>query len=320
MANRRRLVWQRRLLMGVAAAVLSFMASCSLPLIQSVSHGIVIKTNLPGRQFQSDANTPKIKALIAQPDQAYSNVIAKLAKAEKTKLLNLPVPVQFQGKTIRSVQLSDQESAKSQQKSDVNAPTEKVLPIALTFDDGPWPETTSQVLDVLKKNNVKATFFVVGKQVQKHPQLLRQIVTEGHAIGNHTWSHQYHQYYTAAAAQELDDLAALIYKTTGVKTSLFRPPAGILNNGLVTVAHQKKYAVIMWSVDSKDWRYRGNTPQSLVENVLKDAKPGGIVLLHDGGGDRSTTVKALPILITQLKKHGYTLVTVPELLEMGAGD
>lgn len=320
MANRRWLVWQRRLLIGIAATVLSFMASCSLPFIQSVSRGIVLQTNFPGRRFQSDLNTPQIKALIAQRDQAYSRVIAKLAKEEQVKLFNLPVPVQFQGKTIRSIQLKNKKQVKHQQKRDANTPAKQLLPIALTFDDGPWPETTSQVLDILQKNSVKATFFVVGKQVQKHPQLLRQIVAEGHAIGNHTWSHQYHQYYTAAAAKELDDLAALVYKTTGVKTSLFRPPAGILNNGLVAVAHQKKYAVIMWSVDSKDWRYLGNTPQSLVESVLKEAKPGGIVLLHDGGGDRSTTVKALPKLITQLKKHGYKLVTVPELLEMGTGD
>lgn len=318
MANRRRLRWQRRLLIGVATTALSLMVSCSLPLVQSVSQGIVIHTTLPGRKFQSDSNMPKIEALIAQRDQAYSLVIAKLIKEDQIKRLNLPLPVQFQGKTIRSVQVNNPKLAKLQ-KSDANASGGQTLPIALTFDDGPWTETTSQVLDALRKNNVKATFFVVGKQVQKYPQLLQQMVAEGHAIGNHTWSHQYHQYYGAEAAQELDQAAALIYKTTKVKTSLFRPPAGILNNGLVTVAKEKKYAVIMWSVDSKDWCYRGNTPQSLVESVLKEAKPGGIVLLHDGGGDRSTTVKALPKLITELKKHGYKFVTVPELLEMGTG-
>jgi chitin deacetylase len=297
---------------------LSFMASCSFPFVQSVSQGIVIQRTLPGRKLLPNSDTPVVAALIAQRDEAYSHVIAQLAKEENVKFLNLPIPVQFQAKTIRNVQLKNQEPANFQQKRDASTPRELVKPIALTFDDGPWPEITSQVLDVLKKNNVKATFFVVGKQVQKHPQLLRQVVAQGHAIGNHTWSHQYHQYDEAAAAQELDEAAALVYKITGVKTSLFRPPAGILNNGLVAIAHQKKYAVVLWSVDSKDWRYQGNTPQSLVESVIKDAKPGGIILLHDGGGDRSTTVKALPQLITQLKKHGYTLVTVPELLEMNS--
>ncbi|MGC1394336.1 MAG: polysaccharide deacetylase family protein, partial [Coleofasciculaceae cyanobacterium] len=118
-------------------------------------------------------------------------------------------------------------------------------------------------------------------------------------------------------ARELDETAKLVYKTTGVKTVLFRPPAGILNNGLVATAQAKKYAVIMWSVDSKDWLTRGSTSQSLVESVLKDVKPGGIVLMHDGGGDRTTTVQALPQIITQLKKQGYTFVSVPELLEIG---
>jgi chitin deacetylase len=218
------------------------------------------------------------------------------------------VPVQFQGKTIRDVQLNSQDKAIAQ-----------VIPqkaIALTFDDGPWPNSTSQVLDVLKKSNVKATFFMVGMQVEKYPQLVKQVVANGHAIGNHTWSHQYDQYNESAAAREIDRTAELVYKTTGVKTSLFRPPAGILNNGLVTYAHEKKYAVVMWSVDSKDWRSRRTTRQAFIDNVLKEAKPGGIVLLHDGGGDRSNTVQALPQLISQLKKHGYKFVTVPELLEI----
>jgi chitin deacetylase len=179
---------------------------------------------------------------------------------------------------------------------------------------------TSKVLEVLKKQNVKATFFVVGKQVEQHPQLVKQAVAEGHAIGNHSWSHQYHHYSPSAAAHELDKTAALVHKLTGVKTSLFRPPAGILNNGLVASAHQKKYAVVMWSVDSKDWRSGRTTKQALVDNLLKEAKSGGIVLLHDGGGDRSKTIEALPQLITQLKKHGYTFVTVPELLEKGSKD
>jgi chitin deacetylase len=146
---------------------------------------------------------------------------------------------------------------------------------------------------------------------------MKQVVGEGHAIGNHTWSHQYHHYNNPAAAHEIDRTADLVYKTTGVKTSLFRPPAGILNNGLATYAHEKNYAVVMWSVDTKDWRSQPTTAQGWIDNILKQAKPGGIVLLHDGGGDRSKTVQALPQLIAQLKKRGYQFVTVPELLEMG---
>ena len=308
MVDRDSSVWQQSLSIAVVAAAIGFIAGCGLPVVRSVKQSIFIPINLPVRQQSQEPNTSKEKALIAQQDQAYKKVIARLAEQERVKRLNLPVPVQFQGKTIRDVQLNSQDKAIAQ------VAPEK--PIALTFDDGPWPNSTSQVLDVLKKSNVKATFFMVGMQVQKYPQLLKQVVANGHAIGNHTWSHQYDHYNASAAAREIDRTAEIVYKTTGVKTSLFRPPAGILNNGLVNYAHEKKYAVVMWSVDSKDWRSRRTTRQAFIDNVLKEAKPGGIVLLHDGGGDRSNTVQALPQLISQLKKHGYKFVTVPELLEI----
>ena len=308
MVDRDSSVWQQSLSIAVVAAAIGFIAGCGLPVVRSVKQSLFIPINLPVRQQSQEPNTSKEKALIAQQDEAYKKVIARLAEQERVKRLNLPVPVQFQGKTIRDVQLNSQDKAIAQ------VAPEK--PIALTFDDGPWPNSTAQVLDVLKKSNVKATFFMVGMQVQKYPQLLKQVVANGHAIGNHTWSHQYDHYNASAAAREIDRTAEIVYKTTGVKTSLFRPPAGILNNGLVSYAHEKKYAVVMWSVDSKDWRSRRTTRQAFIDNVLKEAKPGGIVLLHDGGGDRSNTVQALPQLISQLKKHGYKFVTVPELLEI----
>lgn len=310
MANRRLCGWQRSLLIGIIATIVSVVASCSLRIGHSIDQGIVISARLLGQHSQPDLDTPQVQALMIDPKETYSKVVAQWAKADQVKILNLPIPAQFQGKTSREVKLKvhDQESHQAQKK-----------PIALTFDDGPWPNTTSQILATLKKQKVKATFFVIGKHVKLYPKLIKQVVAEGHALGNHTWSHEYGYYSEATAAQELDETAKLVYKTTGVKTALFRPPGGILNNGLVSTAQEKKYAVVMWSVDSKDWRYRGNTSSSLVESVLKEAKPGGIVLMHDGGGDRTTTIQALPQIIAQLKKQGYTFVTVPELMEMGNG-
>jgi peptidoglycan/xylan/chitin deacetylase (PgdA/CDA1 family) len=117
------------------------------------------------------------------------------------------------------------------------------------------------------------------------------------------------------AADEIDRTAKLIYKTTGVKTSFFRPPGGVLNNGLAKYAKQQNYAVVVWSVTSTDTDPRAQ-PSAFVNNVLKGAKPGAIVLMHDGGGDRSRTVKALPEIIAGLKKQGYRFVMIPELLEM----
>jgi chitin deacetylase len=275
------------------------------------------------RQQNPDSKTSDVKALVALRDEAYKKAIFRLAEAERIRLQNIPLPVQFQGKTIRDVKPNSEDTAIAQPISAKSlapdaatkaiAQSQEPKPIALTFDDGPWANSTSQVLNILKKNKIKATFFVVGRQVQTYPQLTKQIIADGHAIANHSWSHQYHQFNQSGAVREIDGTTELIYKTTGVKTALFRPPGGVMNNGLVSYAHQKKYGVIMWSADSLDWRYRNTT--GVVDRVLREAKPGGIVLMHDGGGNRHATVQALPIVISQLKKRGYYFVTVPELLE-----
>jgi peptidoglycan-N-acetylglucosamine deacetylase len=190
--------------------------------------------------------------------------------------------------------------------------TEKA--IALTFDDGPWPRTTPEVLEILKKENISATFFWVGQYLKAHPEIAKQVVAEGHAIGNHTWHHWYRQMSQPTAAQEIEDTAELIYKITGIKSLVFRPPGGLMNNGVADYAKAQNYVTVMWSVDSMD--YRPYSATELVQNVIRKVQPGGIVLMHDGGGNRATTVKALPEIITQLKKLGYSFVTVPQLLEM----
>jgi peptidoglycan-N-acetylglucosamine deacetylase len=208
------------------------------------------------------------------------------------------VPQQFHSQTIYQAKLN---------------PTEKVL--ALTFDDGPWPKTTAQVLAILKQNNIKATFFLVGQPLESFPDIAKQVVAEGHAIGNHTWHHWYKMMSDETAATEIEYTSALIYRLTGVKTALFRPPGGFLKNGLAKYAKQRHDAVIMWSNSAADTDRHAQVP-SLINNVVKGAKPGGIVLMHDGGGDHSKTVQALPQIIAGLKAQGYRFVTVPELLEM----
>ncbi|MGQ4648611.1 polysaccharide deacetylase family protein [Lyngbya aestuarii] len=300
MTNRHLLVWQKRISISLfAAATFSFLVGLNWPQDQSAKNKSLRLTLLPAQQLSLTPKTSRVKALIAQPDEAFQKVISRLAEQEKARRLDFSVPADFQGKMIRDVKLKGEHKV-----------------IALTFDDGPWPETTNKVLYVLKQHNVRATFFVVGKLVQKYPQLAKEVIEQGHAIGNHTWSHHYEHYNALTAATELDKTTEILKKTTGIETSLFRPPGGILNNGLAAYAYQKKYAVIMWSVDSRDWYSRRTKAQALVDQVLHTVQPGGIVLLHDGGGDRSKTVQALPQLITELKKHGYNFVTVPELLKM----
>ncbi len=299
-------IGQRRLCLAVVASAVSFLSGCTLPAARSASPRPVIPETVSVDHQKSHSHTIEVKALMAQRNLAYKRVIDALVQKETIQRLNAPLPVEFQGKTLNQIKLDDNTKLIAQ------GPTAK--PIALTFDDGPWGKSTTQILSILKKNNVKATFFVVGRQVQQYPQLVKQVIAEGHAIGNHTWSHQYHRFSPAEASREIDRTTELVYKLTGVKTTLFRPPGGALNNGLVSYAHQKKYAVIMWSADSLDWRYHNSS--TLLDRVLKDAKSGGIVLMHDGGGNRVKTAQALPQMITQLRKRGYKFVTVPELLEM----
>lgn len=244
-------------------------------------------------EVHGDSATPPIQAVGAQPIEPVSPEIAATAQQAET----FPIPTEFKAKLVKNVTPLKQEKV-----------------IALTFDDGPWPHTTSEVLDILKKNDIKATFFWIGQNLQTYPQIAQQVVAAGHAIGNHTWHHWYHRMDDSTAAHEIEDTARLIYKTTGVKTSVFRPPGGLLNNGVADYAKKEKYVTVMWSVDSID--YRPLTSQQIINNVMRKVKPGGIVLMHDGGGNRSATVKALPQIIAQLKEQGYSFASVPELLEM----
>jgi peptidoglycan-N-acetylglucosamine deacetylase len=243
---------------------------------------------------QLKTNSEPLK--IAIPENQANTKSQPTAKIEN---LNFTVPAKFQGTTVYKVEPKNNEKV-----------------IALTIDDGPWPKTTVEMLDILKQNDVKATFFWVGSALQANPQIAKRVVAEGHAIGNHTWNHLYKRMDAATAKNEIEKTNELIYQTTGVKTSFFRPPGGYLNNGLAAYAKSQKNSVVMWSVTSADTDPHAKY-QVFVKNILRDAKPGAIVLMHDGGGNRERTVKALPEIITGLKQQGYRFVTIPELLEMG---
>ncbi len=246
-----------------------------------------------GMQQESATVTPPVKMDRESPIDVTEEEMPVENQPAETYL----IPTEFQAQVVKSV-----------------TPRAKEKVIALTFDDGPWPRTTLQVLKILDNNNIKATFFWIGQNVKAYPQIAREVVANGHAIGNHTWHHSYRSMDEPMAAHEIEDTTKLIYMTTGVKTSVFRPPGGLLNNGVADYAKKKNYVMVMWSVDSMD--YNRLTPKQLVNNVLRKAQPGGIVLMHDGGGDRPATVEALPQIIAQLKEQGYSFVTVPELLTM----
>lgn len=231
------------------------------------------------------------------PEKQEKTAIARRPQAQNTVFT---VPAQFQGQIVY--------------EATPPANAEKV--VALTFDDGPWENTTEQILDILRQNNIKSTFYFVGKAIQSNPAVAKKVFEEGHAIGNHTWQHPMENLDTATAAQELGNSARLIYEATGgVRTYLMRPPGGNLSGELANYAQKQGYMVTMWSVDTHD--YYVSAPL-IVDNVLSQVKPGGIVLMHDGGGDRSATVEALPQIISALRSQGYQFVTVPELMERQA--
>jgi peptidoglycan/xylan/chitin deacetylase (PgdA/CDA1 family) len=184
--------------------------------------------------------------------------------------------------------------------------------VALTFDDGPWPGSTARVLDQLRADGVHATFFVVGAWVRMFPGLVRRESAEGHVVGNHTNAHPpLRRLPAAAVAAQIAGGAGSITAVTGVPPRWFRAPAGLVNGmitGQVSAAGQR---VVRWDVDPSDWR----KPPSgvIVRRVVNAARPGAVVLLHDGGGDRSSTIAALPEIIRVLKEQGYRFVTLDEL-------
>ncbi len=184
---------------------------------------------------------------------------------------------------------------------------------ALTFDDGPHPTYTPQVLAALRKRGVKATFFMVGSMVRAYPKMAQTVRKAGHVTANHSWSHPFKP---KAPHTEVERTDAVMKRVRGAPNTLFRPPYGLLHNGMAQAALKRGESVIIWSSFGADWE-KNATSASIAAKVLRHAAPGGIALLHDGGGHRGATVAALPIIIDTLKKRGYRFVTVPQLLKMG---
>lgn len=186
--------------------------------------------------------------------------------------------------------------------------------IALTFDDGP-SANTEKMLDVLKKHNVKGTFFVVGNRIEGSEKTLKRMVKEGHDVGGHSWSH------TSLADLKKKDITYQLTKTndtifdvTGYKSKIMRPPYGAWNDKVKKVAKKADLALINWNVDTEDWKSKNK--KKIAKMIMKDARDGCIVLSHDL---YDSTVEAMDIVIPKLKKKGYEIVTVTELLESRGG-
>ena len=182
--------------------------------------------------------------------------------------------------------------------------------VALTIDDGPNPLVTSLFLEILRLYNVKATFFVVGEMVEKYPELLRRIAEEGHEIGNHTYHHPRLSAVPAAEAlAEIRACSLAVGRITGMPTQLLRPPGGRLSGEALRAATAANTTVVMWTNNAHDWLKP--PPEVIAENILRDLKPGGIMLMHQGD---ICSVEALPLIIEGVHARGMRFATVGEML------
>lgn len=185
--------------------------------------------------------------------------------------------------------------------------------IAITFDDGPSPELTPKLLDMLKERGIHATFYVVGTNAAAYPDILRRMVAEGHEIGNHSWSHPALTKVGAGGVQsQMEKTNAAIFAAVGANPKTMRPPYGA-TNATITKRLNEEFGmkVIIWSVDPLDWKYRN--ADRVANTIISQTHPGAIILAHD---IHPTTVAAMPRTFDALLAKGYKFVTVSELIKM----
>ena len=191
----------------------------------------------------------------------------------------------------------------------------KTKKIALTFDDGPHPSQTERILDILDRYGVKATFFMIGVNVENYSDAAKEVVRRGHEIGNHTYHHSHLKNLgESQTSDEIEQCKDVLERVCGCRPHLFRPPEGYLNSDVLQCAEQGEYDLILWSVDTRDWECRN--AGKISETVLSKIQAGDIVLMHDYVY-KSKTPEALEIILPKLLALGFEPVTVGELLGIG---
>ena len=185
--------------------------------------------------------------------------------------------------------------------------------IAMTFDDGPSPETTPRLLDMLKQRNIKVTFFLIGQNAERNPEIVRRMLAEGHEIGNHSWTHpQLSKLSDDRVTQEITKTQDTIKNESGFTPTTLRPPYGAITaRQRAWIENQFGLNIILWSVDPFDWKRPG--PSVITQRILSGARPGAIILSHD---IHKQTVDAMPATLDALLAKGYKFVTISQLLAM----
>ena len=246
----------------------------------------------------TDYQTAKTDASYQKVTTSINNLKASSLKDQKASLENELGKVKVQ---------VDNEKAAAEAKALTEKYKDKKI-VALTFDDGPNPETTPMLLQELKAADVHATFFALGKNAQANQSIIKQEAAQGNVVASHTWDHK--DLVTLTAAQQKQEIMSahdLINKITGQDVNIYRPPYGAYNK---TTLAATPLSPIIWGVDTEDWKLVGNTA-GVVQNAVTHAHDGAIILIHD---IHPWSVAAVPQIISQLKAKGFTFVTVPELL------
>lgn len=309
----------RRLLI---ALILSLLVLCAL----AVLGGVALSGVLTFREQLLEQ-----QALVEQLQQKVTETEQKLQQAEADAAGAGETAAQLQ----QQLDAARQELADAQKKLDeansrlaagspsaegtaATYPADAKL-IALTFDDGPGKNTTPRLLDELKKRGAKATFFVVGSNAKKYPDLIRRMAEEGHAIGNHSYSHQnLVKADEATMKEQILRCAELIQTITGHMPTLLRPPGGNFDDRLQTYAKETGLSLVNWTVDTRDWKTRDKEAilAAAFQTGTYGIQDGAIVLMHDV---YESTVDAAVEMMDRLQEQGYILVTVPELLRVRCG-
>ena len=189
--------------------------------------------------------------------------------------------------------------------------------VALTFDDGPHPRNTPAILDLLAEYDAKATFFVIGKNMELYGAAAKRAAEEGHELGNHTYCHPSLSGMTRRALEnEILENEEIIRRITGKRSTLFRPPEGYCTRDIRVAAAEIGFSVVLWDVDTRDWA--GLASEEIVDTVMKNTVPGSIILFHDYSGSNCHTVAALKEILPRLDAAGFRFVTISELLAHAA--
>ncbi|AYG00107.1 polysaccharide deacetylase family protein [Lactococcus allomyrinae] len=263
----------------------------------------------------AEANKNQTDQTIANAQEKVNQLTSKSVSTDRAQLqaqINADKEKLAKAKAEVAAKVKAEADAKAKAAAEQQETTKSSKMIALTFDDGPNPSTTPQLLQTLQSYNVHATFFALGQQAQAYPSIIKQEAAQGNEVASHTWDHKdLTTLSQSAQVQEIMSAHNLINQLTGQNVTLFRPPYGSYN---ATTLAATPLTAINWSVDTNDWRYNSSAP--VIQNALANAHDGAIILMHD---IHPWSVAAVPTIIQQLKAQGYTFVTVSQLLEARYG-